>query len=107
MDALDKLREFEERHATHLNRFLIILQEQVANQGEYVELFQKYPANSIEFKAEVEKLYHELSYLLEDFRENNKELIRDGEVLVEAMTMIEEDIKKLPKNWGKKKRKNA
>lgn len=105
MDTLEKFRLFEGRNATHLNRFLKILERQVDNQRQYVELFRRYPANSVEFKVEVERLYSELCPLLEDFQENNNNIISDGELFVEVLNELRKDINKLPKDWGKKKKK--
>lgn len=72
---------------------------QVENQLQYVSLFSKYPANSIEFKIEVERLYSEISPILDEFRENNDNLIANGRRFIEVLECLEKEIERLPSDW--------
>lgn len=96
---INKFVEFEETNETYLTRFLNILKRQVENQGKFVGLFAKYPVNSVEFKVEVTKLYNEISPILDEFIENNDNLISNGKKFIEVLELLDEEIEQLPKDW--------
>lgn len=100
-DTLEMFHQWSFQNDTHMQRSLNILERQIKNQRDYVELFHKYPANSVEFKVEVEKLYRDLGNLLEEFRENTADHAHDFELFQKVLKRMRKDIDKLPEDWGK------
>ena len=96
MDSLEKLKLWSDREQTHMNRFIFILGKQVTNQRSYVDLFSKYPANSLEFKIEVERLYEELGGILIDCKENIEDLMKDLEEFQDVLETFHSEIDKMP-----------
>lgn len=99
MNTLEKFRLWADQNETYLNRFMRIIERQVQNQRNYVDLFSRYPANSVEFKIEVERLYNQISPILDDVRENNQNLMDNMDLFKEVMEELGKDIGKLPETW--------
>lgn len=75
---LEEFMDWSDRNAVHLNRHISIANKQTDNLRAYVELFQKYPANSIEFKVEVEKLLFGIGELANELQETTSQFSQDA-----------------------------
>jgi hypothetical protein len=97
--TLDKFNRWGEYNHTHLTRFERVLARQILNQRAYIDLFSKYPANSIEFRVEAKKLYLEYADLLDEFKESMYDFINDGDLFKDVLISFEKEyIDKLPEN---------
>jgi hypothetical protein len=94
MDTLNKFIGWENRSRTHTNRHIIVLQKQIDNMRSYVELFGKYPANSIEFKVEVERLYLEIKDICDEMGEVAQGFSDDSGSFIEILDSLKEDLKR-------------
>lgn len=92
MGSLEKFEEWCDRNHTHLERQLYVMRKQALNIGRYVELFRTYPANSPEFKVEVEKLYREIGNICDEIREVDGILAEDYGSFVDVLTMMQEEL---------------
>lgn len=76
-EIIESFKNWSDRNGVHLSRHIVIMTKQTENLRSYVELFQKYPANSPEFKAEVESLLEGIKVLADELHEVNGQFAED------------------------------
>lgn len=95
MDSLTKFNEWFDRNHTHVERQIQVMKKQALNIRNYVELFRTYPANSLEFKVEVEKLYNEISNICDEIREVDNCLAEDYEGFKSVLELMHSEMSRL------------
>lgn len=97
MDTLEKFQEWSTQNGVHLNRHIVVMQKQAQNLRAYVDLFERYPANSVEFKVEVEKLLSQIGDIATEMKEVNDSFAQDCDRFVDILNSLKQDILRVAK----------